>query len=113
MGTDISSILEGCGILTATFGLVGFCALLIAVRKARPEFRQKGFLRTPSGKRWFRFLLWKQYAAFDDPGTRFFFGVSHLCMLGIFFALGSILVLLGSTMLLDGVDNFPSNGTMK
>jgi len=77
MKYDLFTILEMCGIGGLVFWFVGFCMLMVAARKARHEFRIKGYLRPPSGRDWFRFLMFRQYDAFDDPGTRFFFGISH------------------------------------
>jgi len=103
MGTDPFSILEYCAVAAMGFWFIGVGTLAVAVKKARPEFRIKGYLRTPTGTRWFRFLLFKQYDAFDNPSTRFFFGLTHMCMLGTFVALAAFLALLGSEYLLKGM----------
>ena len=108
MGYDIYSILELCAIGAVGFWLVGTAALLVAVRKARGEFREKGYLRTPSGKRWFRFLLFKEYDYFEDTGTRFYFGMAHICLMGMIIGGLAIAVLLGCAFLLGGVAAMPS-----
>jgi len=113
MNPGIFLILEICGIVGAAFWLVGFCMLLVAARKAQSEFRVKGYLRTPSGTRWFRFLLYRQYDAFDNPSTRFFFGIAHFCLMGVIVALTAIVVLLGSEVLLNGVSGFSGTGFVK
>jgi hypothetical protein len=107
------SIIEMCGIVGVAFCLVGLTTLLVAVRKARPEFRGKGYLRTPSGTRWFRFLLYKQYESFENPSTRFFFGITHFCMLGMFIVLMAVAALVGSEYLLKGVNGLPTGGWIK
>jgi len=103
MNLDTNSILEMCGIVGVAFWFVGFVMLMVAVRKTRRDFRGKGYLRPPSGTRWFRFLLLKQYDHFENPSTRFFFGIAHFCLLGMFIVLMAVLVLLGSEVLLKGM----------
>jgi hypothetical protein len=110
MEYDLISILELCGIIGLTFWFVGFAMLLVAVRKARREFRAKGYLRPPSGKAWLRFLLWKQYDHFENPSTRFFFGIAHFCMMGTIIVLTAVVVLLGSDLLLNGMSGFSQAG---
>jgi hypothetical protein len=103
MGYDIISVIELFGICAAALWFVGFCALLVAVRKARREFRSKGYMRPPSGRRWLSFLLWKRYNAFESPGARFFFGISHFCLVALFIVLGIIVLLLGCELLLGNL----------
>ncbi len=110
MGNDVYSILELCGVGGLAFWIVGFCMLLVAVRKARREFRTKGYLRAPSGTRWFRFLLMKQYDAFDDPVTRFFFGSAHFCLMALIVILTAVIVLVGSETLLKTLSGMPDEG---
>lgn len=107
MGYDTTSVVELCGICAAAFWFVGFCTLLVAVRKARFEFRVKGYLRPPSGSRWLPFLLWKQYDHFENPGTRFCFGIAHVCLVGMIVALLAAVVLLGSDLLLKNMSGSP------
>jgi hypothetical protein len=107
MKFDIESILELAGGIGVAFWFIGFCALLVAVRKARLEFRAKGYLRTPSGMRWFRFLLMKQYDHFDNPSTRFFFGITHFCLMGMIIIMMGVVVLLGSELLLKNMYGLP------
>jgi hypothetical protein len=106
-------ILELCGILGVAFGFVGVFTLVVAAKKARSEFRVKGYLRTPSGTRWFRFLLYKHYDAFNNPSTRFFFAVTHFCMMGLILVLAAVVLLLGSEFLLKGVNGLPQGGWIK
>ena len=108
MKLDPLTIIEMAGIIGLAFSFVGIVVLLVGVRKARREFRVKGFLRTPAGVRWFRFLLWKQYDHFEDSGTRFFFGIAHFCLMGVIVVITAILVLLGSELLLGGVAGLPA-----
>jgi hypothetical protein len=111
MKFDIDSILEMAGAIGVAFWFIGFCTLLVAVRKARLEFRVKGYLRTPSGIRWLRFLLMKQYDHFGNPGTRFFFGIAHFCLMGMIVALMAVVLLLGSELLLKNMYGLPEGGT--
>ena len=113
MGYDLVSVIELCGIAGIAFWLLGFCMILIGVRMGRREFRSKGFLRPPSGIRWFRFLLWKHYDAFDNPTTRLFFGYAHFCLIVMIIIATAIVVLLGSELLLNGVSGFPDGGFTK
>ena len=110
MAYDLYSILEMCGIIGLGFWFVGFVMLLVAVRKARREFRVKGYLRPPSGARWFRFLLLKQYDHFENPSTRLFFGIAHFCMMGMIVILTAVVVLLGCELLLDSMSELPEVG---
>jgi hypothetical protein len=109
MGYDIKSILVLCGVGAFGFWLVGAAALLVAVRLARDEFRVKGYLRTPSGKRWFRFLLFKEYDHFANSSTRFYFGIAHFCLMAIIIVGAAIAVLIGCEMLLGGVASVPDS----
>jgi len=111
MGYDTLSIIEICGLCLLALWLVGFGALYIASKKGRREFRVKGFLRPPSGSAWFRFLLWKQYQYFENPSTRFCFGISHICMIGGFVVVMAVVLLLGSEFLLNGMSGFTLNSS--
>jgi hypothetical protein len=103
MAYDIISIIELCGICGLAFWLIGSCMLFVAVRKARDEFRSKGYLRPPSGRRWLPFLLWKQYDHFENPDTRFYFGITHFCLVALIIVLGAVVILLGCQLLLGGL----------
>jgi len=81
----------------------GFIALLAGAYCARREFRTQGYLRPPSGRGWLRFLLWKQYDHFADPGTQMFFGTAHFCLMGLIIVLMAVGVLLGSAFLFRGM----------
>lgn len=107
MGNDVFSILEACATIGVGFWLVGFCMLLMAVRKGRREFRVKGFLRIPSGTRWFRFLMFKHYNAFDNPSTRFYFGIVHFCLMGLIIVLMAVTVLLSSEFFFKSLYGMP------
>jgi hypothetical protein len=106
-GYDIYTILEGCGIAILSLCVFGALMLAVATRKARREYRNKGYLRAPSGTRWIRFLMFKEYDAFDDSGTRFFFGITHICLIGVFVALAAVVVLFGCDFLFKNMDNLP------
>jgi len=101
MGYDLISAFEVCGLAALTSSIVGFCMILIGARLGRREFRSKGFLRTPAGIRWFRFLLWKQYDVFDNPMTRKVFEYAHFCLMATIILVGAIVALFGCNYLLN------------
>jgi len=103
MRYDIFSVIELCGICGLAFWFIGSCMLLVATQKARREFRGKGYLRPPSGRGWFRFLLGKKYNAFKNSGARFFFGISRFCLMGMIVVLGAVVILLGGELLLGNL----------
>jgi hypothetical protein len=107
MAYDFFTVLELCAISGFTFWLVGFSTLQVAVRKGRREFRSKGYLRPPSGREWFRFLIGRHYAAFENSGARFFFGIAHFCLMGLIAILVSVAILLGCALLLKNVAGGP------
>jgi hypothetical protein len=109
MGLGLLTILELCTLAGSAFLFIGLCMLLIATRKARREYRTKGFLRPPSGTAWFRFLLWRQYEYFENPSTRFLFGATHFCMMGAIIVLTGVAALVGTELLLNGVSGFSFN----
>jgi len=110
MTFDLNTIIELGAICGLAFSFVGVSSLMLATRKARREFRGKGYLKPPSGTRWFRFLLFKQYDAFGNPGIRFFFGISHFCLMAVIIVLMAVAILLGSEFLLKGMSGFPGAG---
>ncbi len=109
MKYDLFSVLELCGMGGAIFWLIGAFALLVASRKARREFRVKGYLKPPSGTGWFPFLLGKHYEAFENPGTRFYFGISHFCLMGLILVVAAIVILLACTFFFNGLSGFPES----
>ena len=111
MGSTDNLILVVCGGLCGLFWIAGFVMLFIGVRITRRDFRSKGYLRVPSGTRWFRFLLLRQYEAFDNPKTRFFFGGAHVCLMAMIVSLTAMLVLVASETLLQGINGVPDLST--
>jgi hypothetical protein len=91
---DPLTILEVCGIACISFLMVGIVMIIIASRIGRGQFRPKGFLRLPAGLDWIRFLLMKQYEAFDDPTIRLLFGYAYFCLMTTIVLVTAILVLL-------------------
>lgn len=87
-------IIEICVLLGLAFWFVGICALVIGSRRARREFRVKGYVKPPKGRAWLRFLLIRQYEAFDDAAIQFTFRVAHFCLLAMMIDAGAILILL-------------------
>ncbi len=84
--------------------VVGLTALTAGSHSAREEFRSKGYLRPPSGRQWFRFLLLRHYEVFAGASIRFFYGVAHLCLLALFVILIAVALLGASTFILSGVN---------
>jgi hypothetical protein len=113
MGFSLLTIL-GVGVACA-FGLwfVGYMALLIGARKAHSRFREKGFLKPPSGKDWFRFLLFKEYDYFNDERISFYFGISHFCLMALIIVALAIVVFVGCELLLGGVNGVPDGTFVK
>jgi hypothetical protein len=56
------------------------------------------------------FLLGKQYEVFDQPGIRFFFGVSRFCLIVLIFDLVAVAILLGCVLLLYSMSGAPVPG---
>ena len=99
MSDDFFSFIELFGVLWLAFWLVGAFALWMGTRSARRDFRGKGYVRPPSGRAWFPFLLERQYNVFDNSSIRFFFGISHFCLMAMILILAAVLVLLGCVAL--------------
>ena len=87
--------LECGGILWLAFWLVGAFSLWMGCRNAKGDFREKGYVRPPSGRAWFPFLLEKRYEAFEDSSIRFFFSISHFCLMAMMFILAAVILLVG------------------
>ncbi len=109
MALNTLTILISCAIAAVALWIIGSMTLMVAVRMAKPEFRSKGFLRKPSGTRWFRFLMWKQYATFDNPSTRFLFGVTHFCVVATMVVLTAVILLLGQEFIMGGLSGVSFN----
>ncbi len=110
MGNDPLSVIKVAAVLAVALWFSGFCALYVGARKAKREFRGKGFLRPPQGTAWVRFLFMKQYEYFETPSIRFYFGASHMCMIGLLVVLGAAVVFIGSEVMLNGLDAFSLSG---
>ena len=109
MGYDLPTILKLCGLAGCSFLFIGLAVLAVASRRARREYRTKGFLRPPSGTAWVRFLLWRQYEYFENPSTRFLFGATHFCMMGAIVVLTGAAALVGTEILLNGFGGLSFN----
>ena len=93
---DFGTIIEiGC-IFWVAFWLIGVFALWMGCHAARKEFRGKGYVRPPSGRAWFPFLLEKRYEIFDSSSIRFFFKISHVCLMVMMFLLAALVLLVGA-----------------
>ena len=102
-------IIEICVLLGLAFGFVGTCALLLASHRARREFRVKGYVKPPRGRAWIRFLLIRQYEAFEDEKIQSVFRVAHFCLLAMMIDAGAILILLGCEFFLKLVASGPGS----
>jgi hypothetical protein len=90
------TVLELGGLCSLLVVVVGFGSLFLGTYKARRAFRQKGFLRPPSGSEWFRFLLLRQYEWFESTTIRLCFGTSHVCLIIGFFVIAALALFFGS-----------------
>ena len=108
MTLDLYTILELCATCGLAFSFVGVFSLMLATRKARREYRGKGYLKPPSGKAWFRFLMFNHYDAFGNPGTRLLFSIAHFCLNAVLIVLLAMAILTSCALLLKYVGNGPS-----
>jgi hypothetical protein len=103
MPIEYDLFVEAAAALSVAFVLVGLFALWLGGRAGKYDFREKGYLRPPSGRALLPFLLEKRYEAFNNGSVRFFFGIAHFCLVALMFALGIVILLLAVTYVLDGV----------
>jgi hypothetical protein len=108
MPIDIITILEWAALLAAALWSVGLWGIVAGSRKARRLFRGKGYLRPPTGKAWLRFLYYKHYDSFEDPGIRFCYGLAHTCLFIFVILFVALAIFLGSEFLLSRVSNGPT-----
>lgn len=108
MAIDYLKLLEWAGLAAAVLWTIGLWGLVMGSRKAKRAFRGKGYLRPPTGKAWLRFLYYKHYDSFEDPGIRFFYGLSHLCLAVFVFLAFALLLFLGLILLLGHVSWNPT-----
>ncbi len=102
--------LELAGACALVLMLVGYGSLFLGLRQARREFRQKGFLRPPSGLGWFRFLLLRQYEYFENNTIRRCFGTSHVCLIIGFFVFGALALFFGTEYMFNGLNGISLTG---
>lgn len=107
MRFDTLFIVQWSGFLVIGMALLGLWALLVATRKARREFRSKGYLRIPAGQEWFRFLMFRHYDSFQGAGIRFFYGMAHTCLFALIIVVAAVGIFLGSEFLLGTVGAGP------
>ena len=92
---DFFTVVEiGC-VFWIAFWLVGVVALWMGSHAARRDFRGKGYVRPPSGRAWFPFLLEKRYEAFENSSIQFFFKISRFCLLAMILILAALILLVG------------------
>jgi len=108
MPIDTITLLEWAALVAVGLWSAGLWGIVAGSRKARRFFRGKGYLRPPTGRAWLRFLYYKHYDTFEDPGIRFCYGLAHTC-LAIFVILAvALAIFLGSDFLLSKVSNAPT-----
>lgn len=100
---DFISILEIGGIFLIALWVVGIFSLYMGSYAARRDFREKGYVRPPSGKQWFPFLFEKRYEAFNNGSIRFFFGISHFCLIALIVVAAALLLLIGANALFNSM----------
>ena len=107
MTIDTITILEWAALLAVALWVLGLWGIVVGSRKAKRVFRGKGYLRPPTGKAWLRFLYYKHYDSFEDPGIRFYYGLAHVCFFLFAIVAVTALIFLGSEVLLSKVASGP------
>ncbi len=103
MDSDLYSLIRFSGLFCVALWFLGFSSRVAAARKARAEFRSKGFLQMPSGSDWIHFLWRKHYDMFKDSTARSLFGFARFCMIAIVVVLVATSVFVGCELLLKSV----------
>lgn len=103
MGSELYFLLAASFLLGFVLWMVELPLQYAAKRKARPEFRRKGFVKPPSGFGWFPFLLQKHYVLFKDANVRNSFAVCRICMIGIILCFSIPLLLVILALLFEAV----------
>jgi hypothetical protein len=96
-------LLEWSGLAMAILCTIGLVCMLAGSRRARRAFRGKGYLRPPTGKAWVRFLYYKHYESFEDPGIRFYYRMARNCFFLFILLVVGVIIFLGSVMVLAQV----------
>jgi hypothetical protein len=107
MTIDTITILEWAALLAVALWVLGLWGIVVGSRKAKRAFRGKGYLRPPTGKAWLRFLYYKHYDSFEDPGIRFYYGLAHVSLFLFAIVFIATLIFLGSVALLSKVASGP------
>jgi hypothetical protein len=103
MSLNLLFIVEWSALATAVLWTIGLGGIVLGTRRARRSFRGKGYLRPPSGKGLLRFIYFKHYESFENPGVRFYFRITRVCLF-VFCSLVLIIgIFLGSIFLLRTV----------
>ena len=100
---DMVSLLEWSALACAILWTIGLWCMLVGSRRARRAFRGKGYLRPPTGKAWLRFLYYKHYDSFEDPGIRFYYRMARVCLFLFIFLVGAVAIFVGSIIFLTHV----------
>jgi hypothetical protein len=108
MQINTITLLEWAALGVSLLWTVGLWGLVMGSRRARRAFRGKGYLRPPSGKAWLRFLYYKHYDSFEDPGIRFYYALARVCLYIFVLLALALSICLGSDIVLRGV----SSGSM-
>ncbi len=100
---NLVSLLEWSALACAILWTVGLWCILSGSRRARRAFRGKGYLRPPTGKAWLRFLYYKHYDSFEDPGIRFYYRMARFCLFFFVFLVVAVTIFVGSIFFLGRV----------
>jgi hypothetical protein len=100
---DPVPILEWSALGVAILWTLGLGCIRAGSRRARRAFRGKGYLRPPTGKAWLRFIYYKHYESFEDPGIRFYYRGARICLFAFVFLVLAVAIFLGSVLVLTHV----------
>jgi hypothetical protein len=103
-------LLQWAALISAALWTLGLWGILVGSRKAKRAFRGKGYLRPPTGKAWLRFLYYKHYDSFEDPGIRYYYRIAHICLFLFVMVAVALCIFLGSEFLLSKVSSGPTIG---
>jgi len=90
-------------VVLSCLSILFFCVVGVSFHQAAKslsvdQYREKGFLRPPSGWEWFPFLFLKHYAFLENSRVRLFFAIAHFCLLGTIFSFLAAFILIGSEL---------------
>jgi hypothetical protein len=100
---NLIPLLEWSGLAMSILLSIGLWCMLGGSRRARRAFRGKGYLRPPTGRAWVRFLYYKHYDSFEDPGIRFYYSMARKCFFLLTLLMVAVIIFLGAVYFLEQV----------